>query len=201
MRKLLSITAMLLVVFAASSFVPAGYSVGDKAMDFKLKNIDGKMVSLADFKDAKGFIVIFTCNHCPYAKAYEDRIIALDKRYKSQGYPVIAVNPNGTTIPDDSYDNMKTRAQEKGFTYPYLYDESQVVAKSYGAAHTPHVFVLQKENGNLVVKYIGAIDDNTDDASAATHHYVEEAVNALLSGGKVAIPQTKAIGCTIKWKA
>src|ERR1700727_2758033 len=98
MKKLLSVTAMLLVFFAAISFVPAGYSVGDKATDFKLKNIDGKIVSLADFKDAKGFIVVFTCNHCPFAKAYEDRIIALNTKYKSQGYPVIAINPNDTTI-------------------------------------------------------------------------------------------------------
>src|SRR5580704_5717115 len=94
MKKLLSITAMLLVVFAATSFAPTGYSVGDKATDFKLKNIDGKVVSLADFKDAKGFIVVFTCNHCPFAKAYENRIMALDKKYRALGYPVVAIQPN-----------------------------------------------------------------------------------------------------------
>ncbi len=117
-----------------------GYEIGDEATDFKLKNIDGKMVSLSDFKSAKGFIVVFTCNHCPYAKKYEDRIIELDKKYKTQGYPVIAINPNDPNVqPEDGYQQMIERAKQKGFTFPYLVDEGQKIYPQYGATKTPHV--------------------------------------------------------------
>ena len=202
MTKVISVFALALLMTAASSFAPTGYSVGDKATDFSLKNIDGKMVSPKDFKDAKGFIVVFTCNHCPFAKAYEDRIVALDKKYKSEGYPVIAINSNDASkAPDDSYDNMIVRAKDKGFTFPYLYDESQEVCKRFGATNTPHTFVLQKDKADLIVKYIGAIDNNADDATAVTKKYVEDAVDALLKGEAITTPQTKAIGCGIKWKA
>jgi len=120
--------------------ISQGYNVGDNASDFKLKNVDGKFVSLSDYPDAKGFTVIFTCNHCPYAIAYEDRIIELDKKYKKLGYPVIAINSNDPEIaPDDSYDKMIVRAKEKGFTFPYLYDETQEVYRKYGAKRTPHI--------------------------------------------------------------
>lgn len=179
----------------------SGYKVNDTAIDFKLKNIDNKMISLADYKDAKGFIVVFTCNHCPYAVKYQDRIVALDRKYKSVGYPVIAINPNDPQIVDeDNFANMKIRAKEKGFTFPYLMDETQNIARTYGAARTPHVFVLHKESSGLVVKYIGAVDDNTDDPSAVKEKYVESAVDALLAGKPVPTTFTKAIGCTIKWK-
>lgn len=178
-----------------------GYQVGDKVTDFKLKNIDDKMVSLADNKTAKGYIVIFTCNHCPYAKAYEDRIIALDKMYKSKGYPVIAINPNDPVLEEeDSFENMKIRAKEKSFTFPYLFDEGQKVYPQFGATRTPHVFVVQKKDSDFIVQYIGAIDNNTKDAEAADKHYVQDAVNALLNGKKPAVPFTKAIGCSIKAK-
>ena len=187
---------------ALTSFLPeSGYKPGDKAIDFKLKNIDGKMVSLDDFPDAKGFIVVFTCNHCPFSKKYEHRIIALDNKYKAKGYPVIAINPNdGQNYPEDNYANMQQRAKEKGFTFPYLQDESQQIAATYGAAHTPHVFVLQKQNKEYVVKYIGAIDDNSDDETAVKEKYVENAVDNLLAGRNPKPDFTKAIGCTIKWK-
>lgn len=176
-----------------------GYKVGDTATDFKLKNIDDKMVSLADYKKAKGFILIFTCNHCPYSVAYEDRIIELDKKYKEKGFPVIAINPNNPEKqPQDSFEAMKVRAKEKGFTFPYLFDDGQKIYPQYGATRTPHVFLLNKENGKLVVSYIGAIDDNYKDASQAKSKYVEDAVDALLKGKKPATTETKAIGCTIK---
>ncbi|HYV94848.1 MAG TPA: thioredoxin family protein [Chitinophagales bacterium] len=197
-------SAMVLLagVIIFSSFASSGYRVGDKADDFKLKNVDGKMVSLADYNDAKGFIVIFTCNHCPYAKAYEQRIMDLDKKYKALGFPVIAISSNdATVIQDDSYNNMVIRAKEKGYTFPYLFDETQQVARKFGAMKTPHVFVLSKMPKGNEVKYIGAIDDNTEDASLAQHHYVEDAVNALLQGKDVPVTETKAIGCTIKWKS
>jgi|SRR6185312_13991740 len=199
MKKLAFISA---AIIALCSFTVTGYNVGDKAMDFKLKNVDGKMVSMSDYKTAKGFIVVFTCNHCPFAKAYEDRIIALNTKYASQGYPVIAINPNDAKqVDEDSYTNMQARAKAKNYQFPYLVDETQNVAHSYGAAHTPHVFVLQKSGSNFVVKYIGAIDDNSDDASAVKQKYVENAVDNLLAGKPVEPSSTKAIGCTIKWKS
>lgn len=183
------------------SVLHKGYHIGDAATDFKLKNIDGKFVSLADYKDAKGFLVIFTCNHCPYAVAYEDRIIALDKKYSKLGYPVIAINPNDPTVqPEDSFENMKKRAAEKGFTFPYLLDEGQKIYPEYGATKTPHVFLLNKENGKNIVKYIGTIDDNYDDATDVSERYVEKAVNALLVNKPIEKPNTVAIGCTIKVK-
>lgn len=168
---------------------------------FKLKNIDDKLFSLADKKDAKGFIVIFTCNHCPYAVKYEDRIVALNDKYAELGYPVVAINPNDpVAYPDDNFANMKKRAKSKSFTFPYLVDETQGIAKIYGASKTPHVFVLKREGTDLIVKYIGAIDDNTEDASAAKEKYVEQAVDALLAGKTVTTTSTKAIGCGIKWR-
>lgn len=186
---------------AAPVTMPEGYKVGDEAMDFKLKNIDGKEVSLAQFTDAKGYIVIFTCNHCPYAKAYEGRIKDLDKKYKALGYPVIAINPNDPALqPEDSYEAMKTNAKEKGFTFPYLFDEKQEVYPAYGATKTPHVYLLQKENGKLIVKYIGAIDDNYEKPEAVKAKYVETAVDALLAGKPVTETKTVAVGCSIKDK-
>jgi len=178
-----------------------GYEVGDEATDFKLKNIDGKMISLNDFKAAKGFIVVFTCNHCPYAKKYEDRIIELDKKYKSQGYPVIAINPNDPAVqPEDSYQKMIERAKEKGFTFPYLMDEGQKIYPQYGATKTPHVFLLQKESGKNIVKYIGAIDNNYENPNDVSEYYVQDAVNSLLKGEPIKMTKTVAIGCTVKAK-
>lgn len=178
-----------------------GYKIGDEATDFKLKNVDGKMVSLSDFPDAKGFIVIFTCNTCPYAKAYEDRINLLDKKYKNVGYPVIAINPNDPSVqPDDSMEKMVQRAKEKKFTFPYLQDEGQKIYPQYGATKTPHVYVLNKENDKNIVKYIGSIDNNYEDANDVSEKYVEDAVNALLAGKTIQKQTTVAIGCTIKTK-
>lgn len=179
----------------------SGYKIGDNATDFSLKGTDDNMYTLAQFKDAKGFIVIFTCNHCPYAKAYEERIIALDKKYKDLGYPVIAINPNDPAAqPEDSFDLMKQRANEKGFTFPYLFDEGQKIYPQYGATKTPHVYLLQKEGDKNIVKYIGAIDNNHENANDVTEKYVEAAVDALLAGKDIATKETKAIGCTIKVK-
>ncbi|WP_052752771.1 thioredoxin family protein [Kordia zhangzhouensis] len=176
-----------------------GYQVGDIIKDFSLKNVDGQMVSLANYSDAKGFIITFTCNTCPYSVAYEDRLIALDKKYASKGFPVIAINPNNPEAkPGDSYDAMKVRAQEKGFTFPYLFDDGQKIYPVFGATRTPHMYVIAKTDKGLQVKYIGAIDDNYKDADAATKHYVEDAVNALLEGKEVEVTSTKAIGCSIK---
>lgn len=202
MKKLFFLAAAALASLASFTQVDApGYKVGDKAIDFKLKNIDDKQLSLADYKDAKGFIVVFTCNHCPFAVKYEDRINSLDKKYAALGYPVIAINPNDASqYPDDDFTSMQKRAQEKSFSFPYLVDETQEIAKTYGATKTPHVYLLKKEKKDLIVKYIGAIDDNTDNADAVKEKYVEQAVDALLAGKNVKTSSTKAIGCGIKWK-
>jgi peroxiredoxin len=198
--KLFGYALLLMAIFSFTvSDISNGYEVGSIATDFKLKSTSGKMVSLKDFKDAKGFIVIFTCNHCPFAVAYEDRIIALNKKYASTGYPVIAINPNNPAKQkEDSFELMQVRAKEKGFTFPYLMDEGQKIYPQYGATKTPHVYILQKTDKGNVVKYIGAIDDNYEDAKAVTRKYVENAVDALLNNTDVAIKQTKAIGCSIK---
>ena len=199
--KKVFLALIAVLFFAAYSVAADGYSPGSSVTDFKLKNIDGKPVSLSDYPAAKGFIITFTCNHCPYAKAYEDRIIALNKKYANKGYPVIAINPNDASqYPEDNFDNMKLRAEEKKFTFPYLVDETQEVAKTFGAIKTPHIYVVQKEAKNLTVKYIGAIDDNWENPEIVNQKYVEDAVNALLANKEVEVKTTKAIGCSIKWK-
>lgn len=201
--KTLKFLAMAILFTGLSAFtlntLNTGYQVGDVATDFSLKNVNNKHVSLNDFKDAKGFIVVFTCNHCPYAVAYEDRIIALDQKYKKLGYPVIAINPNNPAVqPKDSFELMQERAKEKAFTFPYLFDEGQKVYPQYGATKTPHVYLLQKTKKGNIVKYIGAIDDNYNDPSAVKVKYVENAVNSLLDGKEIEVKTTKAIGCSIK---
>ncbi len=194
-------TAVLLMMLSAMPVSP-GYKVGDIAGDFNLKNVNGKQISLSGLTDNKGAIVIFTCNHCPFSVAYEDRIIALHNKYASKGYPVIAINPNSEKkVPEDSFRNMIKRAKEKKFNFPYLHDETQEVARTYGAARTPHVFILSKDGSKYTVEYIGAIDNNTDDAKSATERYVEMAVDEILAGKKVTKNMTKAIGCTIKWNS
>ena len=175
------------------------YQIGDVAEDFKLKNVDGNMVSMADFDEAKGFIVIFTCNTCPVSVANEDRIIALHEKYVDLGYPVIAINPNNPeTSEGDSFDLMKVRAKEKGFKFPYLFDDGQKVYPKYGASKTPHVYILNKEDNGLVVKYIGSIDDSARNAGAVKTKYAENAVDALIKGSTINVASTKAIGCSIK---
>jgi peroxiredoxin len=201
MKKLIAV--LMIAVSGLISFKAdnAGYKVGDVASDFKLKNVDGKMISLANYKSAKGYIVVFTCNHCPYAKAYESRIINLDKIYAAKGYPVIAISPNDpVSEPQDSFENMKKLAAEKKYSFPYTLDENQDVTRAYGAKATPHVYVLQKTAKGNVVQYIGAIDDDTEGTNANRTKYVENAVNALLNGKTVTTANTKAIGCSIKWK-
>jgi len=179
----------------------AGYQVGDKVMNFSLKNVDGKTVSLDGKSSVKGYIVVFTCNTCPVAQAYEDRIIALDKKYASEGYPVIAINANDAALSSgDSFEEMKKRAARKSYGFAYLTDETQEVAKTYGARNTPTVFVVKRSGNDFILAYTGAIDNNTQDASSATERYVQNAVDALLKDKTVSVPTTKAIGCGIKWK-
>jgi peroxiredoxin len=192
---------LFLMVMVAFSFRPAGYELGDVVSDFKLKNVDGKMVSLADYRDAKGFIVIFDCNTCPFSKGYNDRIAALHRKYNALGFPVIAINPNaGEISKGDSFEEMVKRARQKKYEFAYLHDETQAVAKAFGATNTPHVFVIAKADRQWKVAYIGTIDDNARDGAAAQKKYVENAVDELLAGKPVSQPKTKAIGCGIKWR-
>lgn len=201
MRKLKNLLWMAVGAVVLMSAAPAGYSVGDVVQDFKLKNVDGKQVALSDFKNAKGVVVIFDCNTCPYSKAYNERIMALNKKYSGKGFPVIAINSNDAAAsPGDSFEAMVTQAKRKKYDFPYLADETQDVARSFGATNTPHVFVLERSGNEFKVAYIGAIDNSSRDAAKADKKYVEEAIDALLAGKPVANPQTKAIGCGIKWK-
>jgi peroxiredoxin len=193
---------LLCLIFSLLSFTSYkdGYKVGDYVKDFRLKNVDGTMVSLKD-KKTKGYILIFTCNHCPYSKLYEDRIIALDQKYASEGYPVIAINPNDPERqPEDSFEEMQKRAEAKEYTFPYLVDETQEVARRFGATKTPEVYLLKREGDKYKIMYIGAIDNNHRDADKANKKYVENALRDIEKGREVDEEHIKAIGCTIKWK-
>jgi peroxiredoxin len=196
MRKFAFLFSMVLF---SSTLMAQGYGVGDTATDFRLLNVDGNYVSMADFPDAKGFVVIFSCNHCPYVVAYEDRMIELHNTYAPKGFPIIAVNPNDTIAqPADSYTKMIERAQEKNFPFPYLFDDGQKVYPQYGATRTPHVYLLERVGSDLKVAYIGAIDDNYRDADQVTEPFLANAIDALLKGERPHPPFTRAIGCTIK---
>lgn len=199
------ILSFFLVVFLTTAYGQTGYEVGAEAIDFKLKNASNTInglnepVSLSDYKNVKGYIIIFTCNHCPYSVAYEDRIINIHNTYALRGYPVVAINPNDPErVPEDSYDNMVKRAVEKGFPFAYLYDSTQEIAKAYGATKTPHVYLLQKKKDKNVVRYIGAIDDTHRQDPSDT--YLCNAIDDLLKGELPTKSSAKAFGCTIKWK-
>jgi len=187
-----------LVFFAVTGFAQ-GLRVGDVAPDFRLLNVDGKYVSMADYPDAKGFIIIFSSNHCPFVVAVEDRMIALHHEFKPKGFPLIAIMPNDPAAePRDSYELMQVRAREKGFPFPYVFDRGQKIYPQYGATHTPHVFLLERVGNELRVAYIGAIDNNVRNADQVTERYLANAINALLEGRRPNPEVTRAIGCTIK---
>ncbi len=173
-----------------------GFKIGEVATDFKLKNVDGNSFSLSDIKGAKGYIVVFTCNECPFAKMYEDRLIALHNEYAPKGYSVIAINPNVSENNEkESFEAMQKRAKEKKFPFVYLEDKGQKIFPQYGALRTPHVFLLDKE---LKVQYIGTIDDNAKSSQDVKVKYVENAIKSLENGKKPNPDFTKAIGCPVK---
>lgn len=193
---LLPVALAAYMLLAVSAVSPKGYSVGDVAENFSLKNVTGDTVSLSDYRDAKGVIVIFTCNHCPFAQLYEQRIIDLHRTFAPLGFPVVAINPNSPLIaPDDSFEKMQERAKTKHYPFAYLFDEGQTVFPKFGATRTPHVFLLDE---NRAVRYIGAIDNNPEAPSASTQRWVENAVYALLKGEAPNPQSTKSVGCTIK---
>lgn len=200
---------VVLISTIAATFAPKppfaaekAYAIGDAVADFKLKNVDGRTVSLSDYKSGKGVIIVFTTNHCPFSKAYEERMIALDRKYAAQGFPLMAIQPNDpTAYTEDSFENMKIRAQEKNYSFPYLSDDTQAVAHAFGATRTPEVFILKRSGDRFTVAYSGAIDDSPQTASTVKRRFVEEAVDNLLLGRPVVMTTTKAIGCAIKWKS
>ena len=193
---------MIFAVLSLSLFsvVAAGVLVPGEAapsVDVKMMSVDGNEFSIADVKGEKGTLVVFTCNACPYAKAWEDRIVALGNEYSAKGIGVIAINSNDSgKVAEDGYPQMQERAEAKGFGFPYVVDSGSDVARAFGATRTPEVFLF-KADGMLA--YHGAVDNNAKDADAADQHYLREAMNALLGGEPVATPMTKAMGCTIKW--
>ncbi len=192
---------MFSAISMSAADLPDGVKVGDVAPDFNIKNIDNKRISLSTFKDAKGIILVFTCNSCPFAKKYEDRIMNLHTMYAGKGWPVLAVNPNDSTIAEeDSFSAMQERATERGYRFPYALDETQAMAMKYGARRTPHVFLIQNINSKFTVTYIGAIDDNANDSSKVETRFVENAIDNMIKGEPVEPSMTKAIGCTIKWR-
>lgn len=172
--------------------------IGQRAPDFTLPGVDGKDHSFTQYRDKKVLVVVFTCNHCPYAQSYEDRLIGIQRDYAGKAVQLIAINSNDAAgYPEDGFDNMVRRAQKKGFNFPYLRDENQRTARAYGAEYTPEAYVL---NSKLEVRYIGRVDDNWQNPDKVKLHDLRNAIDAVLAHRKVDNPVTHAIGCTIKWK-
>ncbi len=192
---------IIFVVVVLSSAMVCGYTNADNEQivtDFKLQNIDGKQVSLSNYPDAKGFIIIFTCNHCPFAKLYPQRFNEMNSKYKALGVPLIAISSTDTiSYEEDTYRKMRQKSNKEHFNFPYLFDGTQVVAKNFKAQKTPHAFVIWKINGNWIVKYNGAIDDNGMEPEKVKTHFVSNAVEELLNGKEVTERETKSIGCQI----
>ncbi len=171
---------------------------GERAPDFSLKGVDGKTWSLKDFAGAKALIVVFSCNHCPYVQAYEDRLVALQADYASSGVQLVAINSNDdSAYPEDGFEAMVSRAKERKFNFPYLRDDSQSVARAYAATHTPHLFVFDARRR---LAYTGKVDDNWQDEAAVKQRFLREALDDILAGKAPRLAETHAIGCTIKWK-
>jgi len=192
-RGVLLVAALTAVLGARAN--AADLTIGQSAPDFTdIIGIDDKLHALADYQHAQLVVVVFTCNHCPVAKAYEDRLVALHKDYEPKGVQVLAVNVNN--LPADRLDEMKKRAKEKGFNFPYLYDSTQKIARDYGAKVTPHVFVL---DGERKIAYLGAIDDDKQ-AKKVKKHHLRDALDALLDGKKPPKEATKQFGCSIKYE-
>jgi peroxiredoxin len=178
--------------------MPAPLELGSPAPDFRLPGTDGKIHALADYAGAKALCVIFSCNHCPYVQAYEGRFNALVDEFGDRGFALVAINSNDAQrYPEDSFEAMVSRAKEKGFKFDYLRDEDQSVARAFGAVRTPHVFLFDAQR-KLV--YLGRIDDSWDQPEKVRRRELAEAINDVLAGRPVAVPETFAIGCTIKWK-
>ena len=193
--SLCSLTGILMVPAAAMAL-----GIGDEmpAKIEKLKDVDGREIKISDVSGAKGTLVIFTCNHCPYVKAWEDRIVALGNQYSEKGIGVVAINSNDPKVsPDDGYEQMQQRSKDKGMKFPYAVDETSAIAKAFGATKTPEVFLFDA-TGKLA--YHGAVDDNSEKATEVKSHYLKDALEAVEAGKPVATTETKALGCGIKFR-
>lgn len=189
------------VAIAVNMTAMAGYKPGDEVKDFSLKSTDNKTISLNGYKNARGFIVVFTCNHCPFAKLYQERMNAMNKEYSAKGIYLLAISSNdAVAVPEDNFEEMTKRAREQHYNFPYLFDETQEVARAFGAVKTPHAFVIFKENGKWIVKYRGSVDDNGAEPEKVKNAFVKNAVDALLRNEPVPVTSTKSVGCAIKWK-
>ena len=189
---------MLLLATALAGPV-AALQLGDPIpqRDVKMRNVDGRELSIADAAGSKGTLVIFTCNHCPWAKAWQSRIATLGNTYAPRGIGVIAINANDpAAAAEDGFEVMVTRATEVGFQFPYAVDSGSKVARAFGAERTPEAFLFDA-SGKLV--YHGTIDDNSEDASQVKQHYLGDALESVATGKPVALSQTKALGCSIKF--
>lgn len=174
-----------------------GLPLGSSAADFQLKGVDGKTHGLKSFSDKKALVVVFSCNHCPYVQAYEERMVQLQKDYSERGVTLVAINSNDDSgYPEDSYPNMIKRAKERGFNFPYLRDDTQDIAKKYGAICTPHVFAFDQQRR---LQYKGRIDDNRNPESVKTKD-LRNALDAILAGHKPSVQETRPFGCSVKWK-
>lgn len=171
--------------------------IGDSIIDFTLPGTDGKIYSLSSFEKGKPIAVIFWCNHCPYVKAWEDRIIKIGNEFKEKVQFVLINANDPNKYPDDSFEKMKERAKEKNYPFPYLFDESQDVARKYNAQRTPEIFLFD-QNWKLV--YHGAPDDNYEDEKKVKKRYFLDAIQSILNNQKPEISETHPVGCTIKWK-
>ena len=200
-RPTLLAIPMVLCLQAGAALAAGPLAIGASmpTTDVKMKNVDGKEFDLAEIKKPAGTLVIFTCNHCPFAKKWESRIVELGNTYEMKGIGVVAINANDPKVaPDDSYEGMQQRAKDRGMQFPYVVDATSNVARAFGATKTPEAFVFDKD-GKLV--YHGAIDDNSDDASKVEKSYLKLALDAVVSGTDVAVKETKSIGCTIKFRS
>ena len=190
-------TVVVSISIAASAYA---LNVGDKApsTSVKMKGVDGKELSIADVAGKEGTLVIFSCNHCPYVKAWQGRIASIGNAAKGKGVGVIVINSNDpAAYAEDSFSEMQKRAQQLGFTFPYVVDATSDVARAYGATRTPEAFLFDK-GGKLV--YHGAIDDSKE-ADQVTKHYLQDAIDALVGGKEISAKETKFIGCSIKYRA
>jgi len=198
-RKVSKVFPQTLEIMSSSPVVvgSVGLTLGSTAADFNLKGVDGKIHSLKSFSDNKALAIVFSCNHCPYVQAYEARMVQLQRDYLPKGASLVAINSNDDEgYPEDSFENMVTRSREKGFNFPYLRDETQEIARKYGAICTPHIFLFNEQR---VLSYKGRIDDNRNPNDVKSHD-LRNAIAAVLSGKAPAVQETRPFGCSIKWK-
>ena len=199
-----SVLAALVTLLPAAlasevSAEPLALGAAAPAAGVKMKNVDGRELSIQDVTGKKGTLVVFSCNHCPWAKGWEERIVKLGNEYVGKGIGVVVINSNDpAAYPEDSFDEMKRRAADRGYAFPYVVDATSEVARAFGASHTPEVFLF---DGNGKLAYYGAVDDNMREPDKVEHTWLADALAAVAAGQEVATKETKALGCSIKFRS